>query len=380
MTDSLPTTGLQLHSTMRSSGELELSLVPVAVDAPGEDEVVVRIEAAPINPSDLALLIGPADAASARETGTAEAPVTVLDVPAAVLKAMASRLDEAMPVGNEGAGVVVAAGASPAAQALLGKTVAVIGGAMFSQYRTMNTASCMLLPDDASAADGASSFVNPLTALSMVETMRMEGHTALVHTAAASNLGQMLNRVCLADGVELVNIVRSPAQAEILRKIGAKHIVDSSAESFMDDLTDALAETGATLAFDAIGGGKLAGQILVAMETAINRSAGSYSRYGSSVHKQVYIYGMLDNRPTELGRAMGMAWGVGGWLLTPFLGKIGREGSARLRQRVAAELKTTFASHYVREISLAETLKPEIIAAYNRRATGEKYLINPAKV
>lgn len=380
MTDSLPTTGLQLHSTMRSSGELELSLVPVAVDAPGEDEVVVRIEAAPINPSDLALLIGPADAASARETGTAEAPVTVLDVPAAVLKAMASRLDEAMPVGNEGAGVVVAAGASPAAQALLGKTVAVIGGAMFSQYRTLNTASCMLLPDDASAADGASSFVNPLTALSMVETMRMEGHTALVHTAAASNLGQMLNRVCLADGVELVNIVRSPAQAEILRKIGAKHIVDSSAESFMDDLTDALAETGATLAFDAIGGGKLAGQILVAMETAINRSAGSYSRYGSSVHKQVYIYGMLDNRPTELGRAMGMAWGVGGWLLTPFLGKIGREGSARLRQRVAAELKTTFASHYVREISLAETLKPEIIAAYNRRATGEKYLINPAKV
>jgi len=379
MTDSLPTTGLQLHSTMRSSGELELSLVPVAVDAPGEDEVVVRIEAAPINPSDLALLIGPADAASARETGTAEAPVTVLDVPAAVLKGMASRLDEAMPVGNEGAGVVVAAGASPAAQALLGKTVAVIGGAMFSQYRTLNTASCMLLPDDASAADGASSFVNPLTALSMVETMRMEGHAALVHTAAASNLGQMLNRVCLADGVELVNIVRSPAQAEILRKIGAKHIVDSSADSFMDDLTDALAETGATLAFDAIGGGKLAGQILVAMETAINRSAGSYSRYGSSVHKQVYIYGMLDNRPTELGRAMGMAWGVGGWLLTPFLGKIGREGSARLRQRVAAELKTTFASHYVREISLAETLKPEIIAAYNRRATGEKYLINPAK-
>ena len=379
MTDSLPTTGLQLHSTMRSSGELELSLVPVAVDAPGEDEVVVRIEAAPINPSDLALLIGPADAASARETGTAEAPVTVLDVPTAVLKAMASRLDEPMPVGNEGAGVVVAAGASPAAQALLGKTVAVIGGAMFSQYRTMNTASCMLLPDDASAADGASSFVNPLTALSMVETMRMEGHTALVHTAAASNLGQMLNRVCLADGVELVNIVRSPAQAEILRKIGAKHIVDSSADSFMDDLTDALAETGATLAFDAIGGGKLAGQILVAVETAINRSAGSYSRYGSSVHKQVYIYGMLDNRPTELGRAMGMAWGVGGWLLTPFLGKIGREGSARLRQRVAAELKTTFASHYVREISLAETLKPEIIAAYNRRATGEKYLINPAK-
>ncbi len=378
MTDSLPTTGLQLRSLMRASGVLELSLVPVPVEAPAEDEVLVRIEASPINPSDLALLIGPADAGSARETGTAEAPVTVLDLPAAAVKALAARLDEPMPVGNEGAGVVVAAGASPAAQALLGKTVAVLGGAMYSQYRTLNTAACMVLPEGASAADGASSFVNPLTALGMVETMRLEGHTALVHTAAASNLGQMLNKVCLADGVALVNIVRSPEQAAILREIGAKYVVDSSAASFIDDLTDALAETGATLAFDAIGGGKLAGQILAAMEVAANRTAGGYIRYGSTVHKQVYIYGMLDNRPTELGRGMGMAWGVGGWLLTPFLGRIGREGGARLRQRVAAELKTTFASHYVREISLAETLKPEIIAAYNRRATGEKYLINPA--
>ena len=378
MTDSLPTTGLQLRSLMRASGVLELSLVPVPVEAPAEDEVVVRIEASPINPSDLALLIGPADTGSARETGTAEAPVTVLDLPAAAVKALAARLDEPMPVGNEGAGVVVAAGASPAAQALLGKTVAVLGGAMYSQYRTLNTAACMVLPEGASAADGASSFVNPLTALGMVETMRLEGHTALVHTAAASNLGQMLNKVCLADGVALVNIVRSPEQAAILREIGARHVVDSSAASFIDDLTDALAETGATLAFDAIGGGKLAGQILAAMEVAANRTAGGYNRYGSTVHKQVYIYGMLDNRPTELGRSMGMAWGVGGWLLTPFLGRIGREGGARLRQRVAAELKTTFASHYVREISLAETLKPEIIASYNRRATGEKYLINPA--
>lgn len=379
MTDSLPTTGLQLRSLMRASGELELSLVPVPVDAPADDEVVVRIEASPINPSDLGLLIGPADAASARETGSTEAPVTLLDVPAAVLKAMTARLDESMPVGNEGAGVVVAAGASPAAQALLGRTVAVLGGAMYSQYRTLNTAACLPLPEGATAADGASSFVNPLTALGMVETMRLEGHTALVHTAAASNLGQMLNRVCLADGVALVNIVRSPEQAEVLRDIGAKHVVDSSAPSFIADLTDALVETGATLAFDAIGGGKLAGQILAAMEVAANRTAGAYSRYGSSVHKQVYIYGGLDTRPIELGRSFGMAWGVGGWLLTPFLARIGREGGLRLRQRVAAELKTTFASHYVREISLAETLKPDIIAAYNRRATGEKYLINPAR-
>lgn len=379
MNDSLPTTGLQLRSLMRASGELELSLVSVPVDAPADDEVVVRIEASPINPSDLGLLIGPADAASARETGSAEAPVTVLDLSAAALKAVTARLDESMPVGNEGAGVVVAAGASPAAQALLGRTVAVLGGAMYSQYRTLNTAACLPLPDGATAADGASSFVNPLTALGMVETMRLEGHTALVHTAAASNLGQMLNRVCLADGVALVNIVRNPQQAEILREIGAKHIVDSSAPSFIADLTDALAETGATLAFDAIGGGLLAGQILGAMEAAANRTAGSYSRYGSSIHKQVYIYGALDTRPIELGRSLGMAWGVGGWLLTPFLARIGREAGLRLRQRVGAELKTTFASHYVREISLAETLKPDIIAAYNRRATGEKYLINPAR-
>lgn len=377
MTDSLPTTGLQLRSLMRATGELELSLVTVPVDAPADDEVVVRIEASPINPSDLGLLIGPADAASARDTGTAGAPATVLDVPAGVLKAMTARLDESMPVGNEGAGVVVAAGSSPAAQALLGKTVAVLGGAMYSQYRTLKTAACLALPEGATAGDGASCFVNPLTALGMVETMRLEGHTALVHTAAASNLGQMLNRVCLADGVALVNIVRSEEQATILRAIGARHVVDSSLPTFFDDLTDALADTGATLAFDAIGGGRLAGQILAAMEVAANRAGGDYSRYGSSVHKQVYIYGGLDMRPIELGRSFGMAWGVGGWLLAPFLAKIGREAGSRLRQRVAAELKTTFASSYVREISLAETLKPEIIAAYNRRATGEKYLINP---
>jgi len=378
VTHILPMTALQLRSRMRSNGELELSLVAVPVIAPADDEVVVRIEAAPINPSDLGLLIGPADVASARETGSVEATVTVLDVPAAVLKAMSARLDESLPVGNEGAGTVVAAGASPEAQALLGRMVGVIGGAMYSQYRTLKVGACLPLPEGATAADGASSFVNPLTALGMVETMWMEGHTALVHTAAASNLGQMLNKICLADGVALVNIVRSPEQVTILRDIGARHVVDSSAPGFIDALTDALAETGATLAFDAIGGGKLAGQILAAMEVAANRTADAYSRYGSSVHKQVYVYGRLDTRPTEIGSAVGMAWGVGGWLLTPFLGRIGIEGGQRLRRRVAAELKTTFASHYVREISLAETLKPEIIAAYNRRATGEKYLINPS--
>jgi hypothetical protein len=292
---------------------------------------------------------------------------------------MAGRVDESMPVGNEGAGVVVAAGASEAAQALLGRTVAVLGGAMYAQYRTLKATDCLLLPDDATPAEGASCFVNPLTALGMVETMRREGHKALVHTAAASNLGQMLNKICLKDGVDLVNIVRSDEQEAILHGIGAKYVVNSTAPSFMEDLINALAETGATLAFDALGGGKIAGQILTAMEAAANRTAATYSRYGSTVHKQVYIYGGLDTRPTEFNRGFGMAWGIGGWLLTPFLIKIGPAEGQKLRQRVASELKTTFASHYTQEISLAEALNLDVIAAYNKRATGEKYLINPNK-
>jgi D-arabinose 1-dehydrogenase-like Zn-dependent alcohol dehydrogenase len=284
-----------------------------------------------------------------------------------------------MPVGNEGAGVVVKAGASEAAQALMGKTVSMIGGAMYAQYRVVRARDAMALPAGTTAADGASWFVNPLTALGMTETMRREGHKALVHTAAASNLGQMLNKICLKDGIGLVNIVRSAEQAAILHKIGAKHVVDSSAPGFMDDLTKALVETGATIAFDAIGGGHLAGQILTCMEIAINKTAKEYSRYGSNVHKQVYIYGSLDTRPVELNRAFGMAWGVGGWLLFPFLQKIGRADGERLRQRVVAELKTTFASHYTKVVSLQEVLQPANIAVYNKRSTGEKFLINPNK-
>jgi NADPH:quinone reductase-like Zn-dependent oxidoreductase len=373
------TTGLQLRSLVKASGELELSLAKVTVDAPGPDEVVVRIEATPINPSDLGLLLGAADMSTAKASGSADAPVVTATIPAPLMRAMAGRVDESMPVGNEGAGVVVAAGASEAAQALLGRTVAVLGGAMYAQYRTLKATDCLLLPDDATPAEGASCFVNPLTALGMVETMRREGHKALVHTAAASNLGQMLNKICLKDGVDLVNIVRSDEQEAILHGIGAKYVVNSTAPSFMEDLINALAETGATLAFDALGGGKIAGQILTAMEAAANRTAATYSRYGSTVHKQVYIYGGLDTRPTEFNRGFGMAWGIGGWLLTPFLIKIGPAEGQKLRQRVASELKTTFASHYTQEISLAEALNLDVIAAYNKRATGEKYLINPNK-
>jgi NADPH2:quinone reductase len=376
-TTTLPRTALQLRSLLKKSGELEVSLVDVPVPDPGPDEVLVRVEATPVNPSDLGLLFSAADMTQLVASGTAERPVVTAPVSEGAMKALAPRVDQSMPVGNEGAGVVVAAGASPAAQALLGKTVAMIGGAMYSQYRAVPVEQCLPLPEGATPADGASCFVNPLTALGMVETMRREGHTALVHTAAASNLGQMLNRICLADGVPLVNIVRKPEQAALLREIGATRICDQSAPGFMGELVEALVATGATIAFDAIGGGKLAGQILTAMETAINRKATEYSRYGSTTHKQVYIYGGLDLGPTEFTRGFGMAWGMGGWLLFPFLQKIGRQRGQELRARVAAELKTTFASHYAQRLSMAEALRPEHIAVYNRRATGEKLLLEP---
>jgi len=369
--------GLQLRSLVKKSGELELSLAPVTLPDPAADEVVVRIEAAPINPSDLGLLLGPADMSTAKVSGTKDHPVVTAAIPERFMRAVAGRLDESMPVGNEGAGVVVEAGSSDAAQALMGKTVAILGGATYAQYRTMKAADCLLLPAGTTAAEGAACFVNPLTTLGMIGTMRMEGHTALVHTAAASNLGQMLNKLCIEEKIDLVSIVRSEEQEALLRGQGATHVCNSSAPNFITDLTEALVATGATIAFDAIGGGKLAGQILTAMEVAANRRMTSYSRYGSTTYKQVYIYGGLDTGPTELNRAFGMAWGLGGWLLTPYLMKIGAAEGQKLRERVAAELKTTFASHYTRTISLAETLQPDIIAAYNRRATGEKYLINP---
>ncbi|HEV2153791.1 zinc-binding dehydrogenase [Bradyrhizobium sp.] len=372
-------TGLQLRSLIKKSGELEISLLDVPTPEPADDEVVVRVEAAPINPSDLGLLVGAADMSTAKASGTKEAPVITAKVPDGAMRAMGARLDQSLPVGNEGAGVVIKTGSSDAAKALMGKTVAMIGGAMYAQYRTLKARDCQPLPAGTTAAEGASWFVNPLTALGMTETMRREGHKALVHTAAASNLGQMLNKICLADGIALVNIVRSQEQADILKKIGAKHVVDSSKPTFLDDLTNALVETGATIAFDAIGGGKLAGDILNCMEIAINKTAKEYSRYGSSVHKQVYVYGALDIRPIELPRGFGMAWGVGGWLLTPFLQKIGPADIGRLRQRVVNELKTTFASHYTKVVSLPEALDPANIAVYAKRATGEKFLINPSK-
>jgi NADPH2:quinone reductase len=370
-------TGLQLRSTVKDDNTLEITLVDMTVPEPGPDEVLVQVEATPINPSDLGLLFGPADLTTVRVSGTAEHPVVSADIPEGLMKMVAGRIGQSMPVGNEAAGTVIGAGASDAAQALIGKRVGIIGGAMYSQYRCVNAFMCLELEEGTTAAEGASCFVNPLTALAMVETMRMENHTALVHTAAASNLGQMLNRVCMNEDVALVNIVRKVEQEAILKAMGAKYIVNTTSDSYYDDLTDALAETGATLAFDATGGGKLAGQILSCMEAAALRSMTEYNGYGSDVFKQVYIYGGLDRNPTTLTRNFGFSWSLSGFLLTPFLQKVGIEKSIQMRAKVAAEIKTTFASHYTKEVSLAEALSLEAMSVYGRQATGEKYLIKP---
>jgi NADPH:quinone reductase len=337
---------------------------------------LIKVEAAPINPSDLALLTGPADLSAAVSNGAGAAKTLKAPVPQQFLKHVAGRLGEAMAAGNEGAGTVIAAGADPSAQALIGKTVALASGAMYAHYAVAPALMVLPLPDGVSAVQGASAFVNPLTALSMVETMKREGYTGLVHTAAASNLGQMLVRLCKKDGVPLVNIVRSAEQAQILRDLGAVHVVDSTAPSFEADLEAAIAATGAMLAFDAIGGGKLAGQILSAMERVAAKN-GPYSRYGSSTMKQVYIYGGLDLSPTTFNRAFGLIWGIGGWLLTPFLQKIGMENVVKLRARVAAEITTTFASKYTAELSFDQMLDPATARAYAAKATGQKMLLRP---
>ena len=368
---------LQLQSLVTTEGTLELSLARVPVPVPAEDEVLIRVEAAPINPSDLGLLFGMADMTTASASGTEESPVITATIPEGLRKVVAARAGQPMPVGNEAGGVVVDAGSGAEAQALLGKTVGILGGAMYTQFRAIKAKQCLVMHEGVTPAESASCFVNPLTALGMVETMKMEGFGALCHTAAASNLGQMLQKICLKDGVELVNIVRKQEQVDLLKGIGAKHVCNSGDESFMNDLIDAIAGTDAHIAFDATGGGKLAGQLLTAMEAAAMRAGGDYNRYGSDTFKQVYIYGGLDRSPTTLSRNFGFSWGLGGWLLTPFLQKIGFEAADKLRQRVADEIKTTFASSYTKEVSLAEALTLDAINVYGRQATGEKYLINP---
>ena len=374
-------TSKEIRSTVTSDGTVEISIVNAAVPVPSENEVLIKVEAAPINPSDLALLISfAADLDSIELSGADEASKTTIKIRPGLMAALKGRVDQPLSAGNEGAGIVVGAGKK--ATALIGKTVGVAGGSMYSQYRCAPASSCLVMDEGITSTEAASSFVNPLTALAFVETMKMENHVALVNTAAASNLGQMLVKICKDDGIPLVNIVRKPEQVKILKDLGAEYICDTSQSDFMKDLVEALVSTGATLGFDATGGGnegKLPGQILAAMEIAANKTAKEYSRYGSEVYKQVYIYGGLDPTPTVLNRSYGLQWGLGGWLLTPMIGRIGMERFAEMRQRVVREIKTTFASHYTQEISLEDMLQPDKIKAYAKQGTGAKYLVNPHK-
>ena len=371
----------EIRSTVTDKGNIEISITKVDMPVPADDEVLIKVHAAPINPSDLGLLLSfAADLSNINVSGSGEGAVTSIKIHPALMGSMKPRLNQSMPVGNEGAGVIIDAGVN--AKALIGKTVGLAGGAMYSQYRCVSAASCLVMDDGTSPAEAASSFVNPLTALAFVETMRMENHTAMVHTAAASNLGQMLVKICKDDEIPLVNIVRKQEQVDILKNIGAEYVCNTSDSDFMDNLVSALIATGATLGFDATGGGnngKLPGQILAAMEIAANKTAKEYSRYGSDTYKQVYIYGGLDQSPTILKRAYGMSWGLGGWLLTPMIGKIGMEKFQEMRIRVAKEIKSTFSSSYGQEISFKEMLQPEIIKSYAKQATGKKYLVNPHK-
>lgn len=366
---------LQMQSCVHEEGTIECALFDVDIPAPSDNEVMVKIEASPINPSDLGLMFGAADMDSIRASERNGYPSIVLDVPPPAMRAMATRIGEWLPVGNEACGTVVEAGSSPEAQALLGKRVALFGGEMYADYRTVSLFQCIPLPDATASEDGASCFVNPMTALGFVETMKMEGHKAIVHTAAASNLGQMLNRICLSDGVPLVNIVRSEDQVALLKAEGAVHVVNSSDADFSDQLAVAVNATGATLAFDAIGGGKLGNAILMAMEAAAVKRMSEWSRYGSNEFKQLYIYGALDLAPTSLNRGYGFSWGIGGWLLTPFMMKAGREVVDRMQARVVAELTSTFASSYSDRISLVESVTPSAGAKYGVRRTGQKALI-----
>ena len=371
----------EIRSEITSEGKLNLSIVTSDVPTPGDDDVLIKVEASPINPSDLGLLISfAADLDSISSQGSGEDTVTTMGIHPGLMQSMKPRIDKSMKVGNEGGGVIVDAGKN--VKNLIGKTVGVAGGAMYSQYRCLPAMSCLVMNEGTTSVEAASSFVNPLTALGFTETMKLENHTALVHTAAASNLGQMLVKICLADDIPLVNIVRKEEHVELLKKLGAKYICNTSDENFMKNLIDCLVETGATLGFDATGGGnegKLAGQILSAMEVAANKNATEYSRYGSDTYKQVYIYGGLDPTPTVLNRSFGLSWGLGGWLLTPFIGRVGTEKFQEMRKRVAKEITTTFASSYTKEVSLEEMLEPDAIKTYAKQATGTKYLVTPHK-
>jgi NADPH2:quinone reductase len=376
-TPTTPTTTLELRSTVGDDATVTVHLRRSEIAPLGEDDVLVRVGAAPINPSDLGALFAGADLEAAVASELDGLPAVVAPLSPAALAASAGRLGRAMPAGNEGGGTVVATGSSPAAASLAGRVVGFLSGNAYAEHRVLNVAQCLAMPDGVTPVQAAAAFVNPLTALGMVETMRLEGHRALVHTVGASNLGLMLQRICTADGVELVNIVRRPEHVELLVGVGAAHVCDSSSPSFEDELVEALRATGATIAFDAIGGGELASTILRAMEEVAAASAGEFSRYGSDTHKQVYIYGGLDRSPTVLRRDFGMSWSIGGWLLMPFLARIGPDAADRLRRRVADEITTTFASSYGAHLTLLDVVDPDHVRRYGRMASGDKALVVP---
>ena len=371
----------QIRSIVTSEGNIEISIVKVDKPIPADDEVLIEVHAAPINPSDIGLLLTFAgDLSNIDISESGDGLVASIKIHPGLMATMKPRLDKSLAVGNEGAGIVVDAGKN--VKELIGKTVGLAGGSMYSQYICVPAINCLVMEEGTTPKEAASSFVNPLTALSFIETMKMENHSAIVHTAAASNLGQMLVKICKDDGIPLVNIVRKQEQVDILKNIGAEYVCNTSDPDFMKTLVKAVVETGATLGFDATGGGnngELPGQILSAMEIAANKNSKEYSRYGSETYKQVYIYGGLDQSPSILKRSYGMSWGLGGWLLTPMLGKIGMDKFQIMRKRIAKELKTTFASTYIQEISLEEMLRPEIINSYAKHKTGNKYLVNPQK-
>ncbi|MFT7126596.1 MAG: NADPH2:quinone reductase [Pseudoalteromonas tetraodonis] len=372
---SAPKQATRLFSTVKASGTVELSLTEAPLKDCAENEIIVRVEATPINPSDLAVMFSVSDPSKLTvDNGVLSAPIAQ-----AMQRAAASRVDVPIPCGNEGAGTVVAAGSSAAAQSMLGKTVAVMAGGMYSTFRKIKTSECIPFPEGVTAREAASSFVNPLTAQGFIGTMRLEGHSAIIHTAAASNLGQMLCKLCQADGVPLINIVRKPEQEKILKDLGATHVINSSSPRFMKDLIAACTELNATLAFDATGGGQLANQLLMGMEAAAAANMTEFSAYGSTTHKQVYLYGGLDRSATTLNRGYGMAWGVGGWLMPNHLQRVGPEAQGKMFARVAQEIRGIFVSSYNQEISLREMLSLDAASKYTQQATGLKYLVNPQK-
>ena len=368
----MTTTGKQLFTTLTADGTLTLEIAENTFKDPVGNQVLVKMEAAPINPSDLAILTSAADFENAEYS----AGKVVAKMPEPFLSGQKSRHGQRLPAGNEGAGTVVATGDSDAAKALMGQRVACVPGNAFSQYAIADAAMCLPLGDHSSEA-GASSFVNPMTALGFVENARMDGQKSILHTVGASNLGQMLNRICLEDGMGLVNIVRKDEQVELLKSQGATHIVNSSGGDFMDQLKTAIDDTDAFYGFDPIGGGKMVDNCFKAMEQVAVGKMTEYSRYGSNQQKRMFIYGRLDFAPTTLSLAYGFGFTLSGWLLTPFLANAGMETVMRMRKRVLDNLTTTFASSYKEKVDLEGMLTKEAILDYKQMKTGEKYLVTP---